>query len=272
MTRDYARNYRPQPKQRNTRVAPSNKSAPGWVWLAAGVLIGSLFTGVLLFKGDTPPAPTGEIAATTEVVEETSPPPPSHKPRFDFYTLLKETEVIVPDKDGNLPPKTVVIPEVKEATTAKEEDKPEAKVVAEKPAATTPATAATKTVVATPVAPTVAPAPTLAPPKPSTPPPSTPAPAATASVPPPTATPPPQDRTVHILQAGSYKNPADADSVRARLLLLNMHATVERVTASGGETWHRVLIGPYANPNDASTASALLRQNGIDSIQLKRKP
>lgn len=271
MTRDYAKNYRPQPKQRNTRVVPTQRSAPGWVWLLAGLLIGALLTGILRFK-DEPSTLPAEVDGTAEVVEEeATAPPPSHKPRFDFYTLLKETEVIVPDENGNLPPKTVVIPEVKEATIPEEAEKSTAKTV-EKP--TTPAPAdATKTVVAT-ATPVTKPAPTTPPtPTPSKPIAPSPTPAPTASAPPtPTASAPPADRTVHILQAGSYKNPADADSVRARLLLLNMHATVERVTASGGETWHRVLIGPYANPNDASNASALLRQNGIDSIQLKRKP
>src|SRR5690606_16936334 len=76
---------------------------------------------------------------------------------------------------------------------------------------------------------------------------------------------------VYVLQAGSFRNAADADSVRASLLLLNMHANIEKVSTGGSETWHRVLVGPFTNKSELSNARAILTQNGIDSIQLKRR-
>jgi len=75
---------------------------------------------------------------------------------------------------------------------------------------------------------------------------------------------------VFILQAGSFKNPQDADSLRANLLLLNMNAKVEKVSSSKGGTWHRVLVGPFQSSSKLAGARSTLLQNGIDNLVLKR--
>jgi cell division protein FtsN len=161
----------------------------------------------------------------------------SHKPRFDFYTLLQESEIVIPDESTEKPaPQPVVIPE-----PDKKPDKPVEEEVVKTEPADSPSTAA----------------------KSSEPSKVTAAPAATNKS---TA-----ERTVYVLQAGSFKNGADADSVRASLLLLNMQANIETVPAGNNQTWHRVLVGPFNNTKDLSQAKAILTRNGIDSIQLKRR-
>ena len=48
---------------------------------------------------------------------------------------------------------------------------------------------------------------------------------------------------VYVLQAGSYRNQADADRVQKQLALQGVQAKVQRV-AVDADVWHRVRIGP----------------------------
>ncbi len=77
--------------------------------------------------------------------------------------------------------------------------------------------------------------------------------------------------TIFLLQAGSFKRKADADSLRASLLLLNLSAKIETFNASNGETWHRVLVGPFDNNSQVASARGKLASNGIEFLLLKRK-
>ncbi|MBC6427868.1 MAG: SPOR domain-containing protein [Cellvibrionales bacterium] len=75
----------------------------------------------------------------------------------------------------------------------------------------------------------------------------------------------------YLLQAGSFRSAAEADSARARLILLNLTAEIE-VYSHHDETWHRVLVGPFASRAGLDEARALLRDNGIDSLVLELIP
>ena len=75
---------------------------------------------------------------------------------------------------------------------------------------------------------------------------------------------------VFILQAGSFKNFQDADSLRVSLLLLNLNAQVEKTHSSKGGTSHRVLVGPFQSSSKLAHARSTLLQNGIDNLVLKR--
>lgn len=80
---------------------------PGWLWLLAGLLLGALIVGLAWINGQSDDAggawvgakpdrpPQGTPAAPPRRVEV--PPPP--KPRFDFYNMLPEMEVVVPDEE-----------------------------------------------------------------------------------------------------------------------------------------------------------------------------
>lgn len=244
MSRDYtprkAANNRRKPAARNARVKPSRKSLPGWLWLVAGVLIGILINAVVDFSGDG----AGGDAVAKQEPEKAAPAEDKtsataagesrQTPRFDFYTLLKESEAIVPEEDSGQPAeRTIVIPDTeKEDKTAQSKESD-----GDTPAASDFSDNSGKEASAQEKA----------------------------------ASAPPEEREVYVLQAGSFKSAADADSVRASLLLLNMKANIEKVTIAPGETWHRVLVGPFTTKSALGDAQATLRQNGIDSLQLKRR-
>ncbi len=76
---------------------------------------------------------------------------------------------------------------------------------------------------------------------------------------------------IYLLQAGSFRSSRDADSLRARLLLLNLNARIEATTTEPSGTWHRVVVGPFESASKLAGARATLLQNGIDNMVLKRK-
>jgi cell division protein FtsN len=71
----------------------------------------------------------------------------------------------------------------------------------------------------------------------------------------------------YLLQAGSFQNEEDAESRRARIILLNMNASVTPGVVQG-RTRYRVMVGPFAGRQHAEAASAILSENSIESIPL----
>ena len=103
MPRDYAKS------QHN-----EHKPIPGWIWMMAGLFIG-LFVALLVYIKDNS---SGKLAITETVSkvfqtqkptdtrdvkksQTTQPPEPasSTKPKFDFYTILPELEVAIPEQE-----------------------------------------------------------------------------------------------------------------------------------------------------------------------------
>ena len=102
MPRDYAKSQHKEAKP-----------IPGWVWMFAGLMIG-LFVALLVYIKDNS---SGKLAITDTVAkvfqpknqteargvkkeEPTLPPAPaSNKPKFDFYTILPELEVAIPEQE-----------------------------------------------------------------------------------------------------------------------------------------------------------------------------
>ena len=80
-----------------------------------------------------------------------------------------------------------------------------------------------------------------------------------------------KQNTVYILQAGSFKQAADADRLRAKLILMGLDARVEPITSSNGGRWHRVQVGPFTNRSRLAKARNTLINEGIDTLLLKRK-
>jgi len=192
MTRDYAKKSTKRSPQRSSsrgnvkrRPKKHNQSPPGWLWLFAGVLIGVLIMSLTKLS-EVPSDQESDISEDTSTENSDN---SGNKPRFDFYTLLRESEVIVPD---------------------------------------TPDTDNT----------------------------------ATQSV---------NSNDTFLLQVGSFKSNSDADSLRARLLLLNLNAKIEKVSPRKNETWHRVIVGPFSDRSELANARGKLASNGIDSLLLKRK-
>jgi len=85
--------------------------------------------------------------------------------------------------------------------------------------------------------------------------------------------PTPRDKPVempgsYILQAGSFKNFADADRMKARLALLGVEAEIQRVTIDDN-TWHRVRVGPMDDLDRVNGLRSKLRQSEIDAFVVR---
>lgn len=75
----------------------------------------------------------------------------------------------------------------------------------------------------------------------------------------------------YVIQAGSFRNPADADQRKASLaLLLGIAAHIETATGPNNATWHRVRIGPLEDFNRAQAMRQRLQENNIQAIIVKR--
>lgn len=72
-------------------------------------------------------------------------------------------------------------------------------------------------------------------------------------------------KSSYIMQAGSFKEFKDADSLRAKLALMGIESRVEKAKI-GNVTWNRVKMGPYDRMTSVSSIRTRLRQNGIDVI------
>ena len=97
MARDY--------KTRAAAPRSKNKQqASCWVWFLGGVLVGLFFSGLAWLKLVPSTAPFSVAQPPPERVEaapraDVDSEPQAPKPRFDFYTILPEMEVVVPEPE-----------------------------------------------------------------------------------------------------------------------------------------------------------------------------
>jgi len=73
---------------------------------------------------------------------------------------------------------------------------------------------------------------------------------------------------VYVLQAGSYRNQADADRVRAQLSLQGIDAKVQRV-AVDNDVWHRVRIGPISDLAELNRVRKQLQAADVDGLVIR---
>lgn len=215
---------------------PAKRSVPGWFWLACGLAVGGF--GMFLAKLEP-----GRDEVKRETAEQRPAPKPQQpaKPKYDFYTLLPETKVMSP-------PSTMT-PGTPPTTTPKltpEQDAARAQALLE---GRTP--------------PPPVPSAPIIPPKPA---------AAIAPVPPPATAATPGNApkaaaptSQFFLQAGSFRSKEEAESARARLTLLGENARIE-VGNVRGETYHRVMTGPYASRQQLERAQKQLADNGFRNL------
>jgi cell division protein FtsN len=79
--------------------------APAWLWLVGGILIGLVLAGIAVYGGLAPglrppagqPEPAAAGAAPADPAQE--PAAGNARPRYDFYTVLPEMEVLIPDSE-----------------------------------------------------------------------------------------------------------------------------------------------------------------------------
>lgn len=262
-----------KPKQRGasrTRSAPARKPVPGWIWLASGLVIGGFFVFLAQLEPGRDeikrtPAGKPETATTAKPAQPVTPP----KPKYDFYEEL--TKASPNPMPGSQPtPEQVQAAEAARAQALLEGRTPPPRLVMAPPAAPAAAAASTpapppagaqppKTTAAAPAAtpapPKAAPTPPVKPPAPA---PAPPAPAAAA----------PSGR--FYLQAGSFASHDQAESARAKLILLGQDARIESGKV-GDKTWHRVVVGPFTSRPQADSAKKQLGANGVGSVVQQRR-
>jgi len=198
------------------RKVTTKKPVPGYVWMFAGLFIG-LFIAFLIFLSKQPAEDVSftesikqelqkareqkKIASVKEENEtnhSADNKPSNEKPRFEFYTILSELEVFVPE------------PEIKATNKSAS------------PGSSNNASANNS----------------------------------------------PAKR--YLLQAGSFKNNADAERLKATLGLLGVLSSIESVSINN-DSWHRVRIGPFNNPNDLRETLSTLKQNNIHAMTMELK-
>ncbi|MEX6503843.1 SPOR domain-containing protein [Pseudomonas zhanjiangensis] len=202
--------------------APAKKPVPGWVWLACGLAIG----GFMMFLFSLEPGREEIRRSKPEQARSTKPPakPEPAKPKYDFYTLLPESEVIVPPQALEQP---------QPAT------EPTPKPVSPEEAARIDAARAQAALNG-----------------------QTPPPAPVVAKPP--------VSTQFFLQAGSFRRKDDAESVRAQIILLGQNVQVESGRVRE-ETWHRVLVGPFASREQLAQSQKTLAANGFSNLLLQQR-
>ncbi|MFI8745689.1 SPOR domain-containing protein [Pseudomonas sp. NPDC077186] len=215
---------KPAPKRGASRYqAPAKKPVPGWIWLACGLLVGGFFMFLFSLEPgrDEIQRDKGEPPRTAKPAPKPAPSEPS-KPKYDFYTLLPESEVILPQALEEPPP-----PPAQKPVTPEEA----AKIDAAR------AEAALNGQVPPPPPPVIAAAPLT---------------------------------TQFFLQAGSFRRRDDADSLRAQIILLGQNVRVETGKVRE-ETWHRVLVGPFANREQLAGAQKTLAASGFGNLLLQQR-
>jgi cell division protein FtsN len=227
MPRDYK--YRATRRRKRRPVSP-------WFGLAAGLLIGVFAAAIAYFKlvatpqhvaapafmpeTPEPAAPTAPVAETTQ--EAKAPAASPARPRFDFYTILPEMEVVIPEEELRAKtPSSAFKPVDKPATTVPESEpdvKPAAKTATEQPQSQ------------------------------------------------PSVKPTAASSGNYFLQSGSFDTMDQAERLKARLALLGLQASIQKVTLNKQNTIHRVRVGPFRDYTTLNEARAALRQHGIQSI------
>lgn len=216
---------KPAPKRGASRYQPpAKKPVPGWIWLACGLVIGGFFMFLFSLEPgrDEIKRDRGEQVRNSAPEVKPKPAEPA-KPKYDFYTLLPESEVILPQalEEPVAPP-----PASKPVTPEQAAKIDEARALAALNGETPP-----------------------------------PPPKVVASAP---------ITTQFFLQAGSFRKREDADGLRAQIILLGQNVRVETGKVRD-ETWHRVLVGPFASREQLASAQKSLASSGFSNLLLQQR-
>lgn len=77
------------------------------------------------------------------------------------------------------------------------------------------------------------------------------------------------DEGPYILQVGSFRRAEEADSMKARLALLGIEASIQKVVIRNEDVWYRVRLGPYDSIREMGQARSRLQRNDIDFVVLR---
>lgn len=267
---------KPAPKRGASRYqAPAKKSSmPGWVWLVAGLAIGGFIMFLMKLepgrnevRREKPEQQKPGIAQGAKPGQPAQPPSAiAIKPKYDFYTLLPGSEVVVPPEAVPEKPQTPATP-AQQTPTVVSTPEDAAKIDANRAQAALNGQTPPPPAIVRPATPaTAAATPNAAAQQQQQP--ATAAKAATPATKP--IAPPSVAATHYFLQAGSFRKQADADRVRAQVILLGQSARVES-GAVKDETWYRVMVGPYSDRAQVSAAQKQLSANGFSNVLLQQR-
>jgi cell division protein FtsN len=76
------------------------------------------------------------------------------------------------------------------------------------------------------------------------------------------------DKWIYYLQAGAFRDQADAENARAKLALLGMEAKVSEKQSDNGSLY-RVRLGPYAQLDAMNRVRAKLAENSVDAALVR---
>ncbi|GGA32632.1 SPOR domain-containing protein [Dyella nitratireducens] len=220
-------------------VRNSGGGFPAWAGILVGILIGGLVVVVLMRHSLVPmtpkgPQPNPEATAQPGSDEGLAPAASNtapKKPQYDFYSVLSEKEVRIPDSEISAQAKA-------EQQQAQQKQQQQAQ----------------------PIAPAAPKLPPNAPPAVTQN--ITAAPAAAV------APPPSNGPSGYLLQVGAFPSAADAETLKAKLALQGFVANVQSVNV-GGQTYHRVRLGPFHSATDLEATKQRLSAAGISAIALK---
>jgi cell division protein FtsN len=72
-----------------------------------------------------------------------------------------------------------------------------------------------------------------------------------------------------FLQAGSFQNAPDAASLKARLAMMGVEASIQATPLPDKGVWHRVRIGPYTSVEELARTRDTLKQNGVETTLIR---
>jgi cell division protein FtsN len=214
---------------------------PAWAGILVGILIGALVVVVLMRHSLVPMAPKGpqpnpEATAQPGSDEGLAPAGGTtapKKPQYDFYSVLSEKEVRIPDSEISAQAKAEQQQQQQQQAAQSAQPAP-----ASQPLPANAPAAVTQNITAAPAS-------------------AVQQPAAAANAP-----------SGYLLQVGAFPSAADAETLKAKLALQGFVANVQSVSVSG-QTYHRVRLGPFHSATDLESAKQRLAAAGIPAIALK---
>ncbi|NID06320.1 SPOR domain-containing protein [Luteibacter jiangsuensis] len=236
-------------KKGKGRQAVRNGSSgmPGWGWALIGILAGAMLMAFamrgtwmpMMRQHDGPepnPQATAQKGSDPGVVDQTEAEKPK-KPSYDFYSVLSEKEVRIPDAE--IRAQASAEAQQKQQQQAAQQQAAQQAAAAQQQAQANAAAAnlpkaATQTVTAVP---------------------AQAAPAAASG-------------SGYLLQVGAFPSAADAEALKAKLALQGFVANVQSVKV-GAQTYNRVRLGPFKSATDLESTKQRLQAAGISAIALK---
>ena len=88
-----------QAKMRPSGNGGGGKQVPWWIWFLGGLFCGLGLSALVLMKQWAPQLREGEPQAAKPAAPADAPAANPDKPKYDFYSVLPEMEVVVPDAE-----------------------------------------------------------------------------------------------------------------------------------------------------------------------------